>query len=150
MVCKCIGGVGLGFIFSGTIVYGVECMPPRKRGVSLSPHQNQQDALYLNATLSCRLDSTLTNTRSYSLASSRSVSDLVVQLQQAYALARPIFRPTGRGRPQSLAKFLSLWSWVGASCFSQSRHAGSWSETKKRRRSEHCLDSWVKIPSPTL
>jgi MFS transporter, SP family, sugar:H+ symporter len=36
MVCKCIGGVGLGFIFSGTIVYGVESLPPRRRGVS--PH----------------------------------------------------------------------------------------------------------------
>ena len=35
MVCKCIGGVGLGFIFNGTIVYGVECTPPRRRGVSL-------------------------------------------------------------------------------------------------------------------
>ena len=35
MVCKCIGGVGLGFIFNGTIVYGVECTPPRRRGLLL-------------------------------------------------------------------------------------------------------------------
>ena len=35
MACKCIGGVGLGFLFSGTIVYGVECLPPQKRGMLL-------------------------------------------------------------------------------------------------------------------
>ena len=35
MVCKCIGGTGLGFLYSGTIVYGVECMPPHKRGMLL-------------------------------------------------------------------------------------------------------------------
>lgn len=35
MVCKCIGGVGLGFLYSGTIVYGVECMPPQRRGLLL-------------------------------------------------------------------------------------------------------------------
>lgn len=35
MVCKCIGGVGLGFLYSGTIVYGVECTPPHKRGMLL-------------------------------------------------------------------------------------------------------------------
>lgn len=35
MVCKCIGGTGLGFLYSGTIVYGVECMPPQKRGMLL-------------------------------------------------------------------------------------------------------------------
>lgn len=35
MVCKCIGGVGLGFLYSGTIVYGVECTPPQRRGMLL-------------------------------------------------------------------------------------------------------------------
>lgn len=35
MVCKCIGGVGLGFLYSGTIVYGVECTPPHRRGMLL-------------------------------------------------------------------------------------------------------------------
>jgi MFS transporter, SP family, sugar:H+ symporter len=35
MVCKCIGGVGLGFLFNGTIVYGVECTPPHRRGMLL-------------------------------------------------------------------------------------------------------------------
>ncbi|KEF59787.1 uncharacterized protein A1O9_04635 [Exophiala aquamarina CBS 119918] len=35
MVCKCIGGIGLGFLYSGTIVYGVECTPSHKRGMLL-------------------------------------------------------------------------------------------------------------------
>jgi len=35
MVCKCFGGVGLGFLYSGTIVYGVECTPSHKRGMLL-------------------------------------------------------------------------------------------------------------------
>ena len=35
MVCKCIGGVGQGLLISGTIVYGVECMPPQRRGLLL-------------------------------------------------------------------------------------------------------------------
>ena len=35
MVCKCIAGVGLGFLYSGTIVYGVECTPPQRRGMLL-------------------------------------------------------------------------------------------------------------------
>lgn len=35
MVCKCIGGTGLGFLYNGTIVYGVECMPPQRRGLLL-------------------------------------------------------------------------------------------------------------------
>ena len=35
MVCKCIGGCGLGFLYSGTIVYGVECTPPQRRGLLL-------------------------------------------------------------------------------------------------------------------
>lgn len=36
MVCKVIGGVGYGLLYSGTIVYGVECTPPAKRGMLLS------------------------------------------------------------------------------------------------------------------
>lgn len=35
MVCKCIGGVGLGFLYNGAISYGVECTPPQKRGTLL-------------------------------------------------------------------------------------------------------------------
>lgn len=35
MVCKCIGGVGLGFLFTTTLVYGVECTPPHRRGILL-------------------------------------------------------------------------------------------------------------------
>ena len=35
MVCKCIGGVALGLLYTGTIVYGVECTPPHKRGMLL-------------------------------------------------------------------------------------------------------------------
>ena len=35
MVCKCIGGVGIGCLLSGTIVYGVECTPPHRRGMLL-------------------------------------------------------------------------------------------------------------------
>ncbi len=36
MVCKCIGGVGLGLLYAATIVYGVECTAPQKRGLLLS------------------------------------------------------------------------------------------------------------------
>lgn len=36
MVCKSINGVGLGLLYSGTIVYGVECVAPEKRGLLLS------------------------------------------------------------------------------------------------------------------
>ena len=36
MVCKFISGVGLGMLYTGTIVYGVECAPPSKRGLLLS------------------------------------------------------------------------------------------------------------------
>lgn len=36
MVCKCINGFGQGFIYTGTIVYGVECTPPHRRGLLLS------------------------------------------------------------------------------------------------------------------
>ena len=36
MGCKFISGVGLGMLFTGSIVYGVECVPPSKRGLLLS------------------------------------------------------------------------------------------------------------------
>ncbi len=36
MVCKSINGVGLGLLYSGTVVYGVECVAPQKRGLLLS------------------------------------------------------------------------------------------------------------------
>ena len=35
MVCKCIGGIGIGLLITGTITYGVECTPPRRRGLLL-------------------------------------------------------------------------------------------------------------------
>ncbi|KAK5046101.1 hypothetical protein LTR84_008558 [Exophiala bonariae] len=36
MVCKSINGLGLGILYATTIVYGVECIVPRKRGLLLS------------------------------------------------------------------------------------------------------------------
>ncbi len=36
MVCKCIGGVGLGLLYVTAMVYGVECTAPQKRGMLLS------------------------------------------------------------------------------------------------------------------
>ncbi|KAF3393069.1 High-affinity glucose transporter ght1 [Talaromyces pinophilus] len=36
MACKCIGGVGIGLIFSSATVYGAECVYPKQRGFLLS------------------------------------------------------------------------------------------------------------------
>ena len=36
IVCKCIGGVGIGHLFSAAPMYGVECTPPQKRGMLLA------------------------------------------------------------------------------------------------------------------
>ena len=32
MACKCVGAVGIGHLYTGSTLYGVETMPPRKRG----------------------------------------------------------------------------------------------------------------------
>lgn len=36
MVCKCVGGIGIGVIFATAIIYGVECTSPHRRGLLLS------------------------------------------------------------------------------------------------------------------
>ena len=36
MACKSIGAVGLGHLYTGGTIYGVESLPPRKRGFLLA------------------------------------------------------------------------------------------------------------------
>lgn len=36
VVCKCLGGVGLGHLYAASPMYGVECTSPKKRGMLMS------------------------------------------------------------------------------------------------------------------
>ena len=53
MACKCIGAVGIGHLYAGGTVYGVESMPPRKRGFLLALYSIGLASGSLTATAVC-------------------------------------------------------------------------------------------------